>query len=115
MFLIQIVLLLLCLLAIIKVVARYRAGDIVGGWLVFWLVFWILVGVVAYWPDSTMYFARFLGVGRGADVVVYLALALLFFLFFKLMVRVEKIDKNITKIIRKIALDDKFSNRDIKN
>jgi len=69
-------------------------------------VFWILVGVVAFRPDSTMYFAHLLGVGRGADVVIYLALALLFFLFFKLMVKVERLDKDITKVVRAIALKE---------
>jgi len=115
MFLIQIVLILFCLFAIIKVAARYRAGDIGVQWLVFWLVFWILVGAVAWRPDTTGYFARLLGVGRGADVVVYLALALLFFLFFKLMVKVERVDKNITKIVREIALGAKSDDHDIKN
>jgi len=113
MLLIQIVLIIFCLLALIKVWSRYRAGDITAWWLVFWLVFWALVGIVAYQPDATMYFARLLGVGRGADVVVYLALALLFFLFFKLMVKVEKIDKKITKLVRENALSNsgKLENR----
>ncbi|MFA7653551.1 MAG: DUF2304 family protein [Candidatus Magasanikbacteria bacterium] len=109
MFLIQIILILFCLLAVIKVVSRYRGGDITLSWLIFWLIFWMLVGVVAFEPDSTMYFAHLLGVGRGADAVVYLALALLFFLFFKLMVKVERMDKKITKIIRGMALENKKS------
>ncbi len=115
MFLIQIVLLLFCLFAIVKVSARYRSGDIALGWLVFWLLFWVWAGVVALKPDSTTYWARLLGVGRGADVVVYLSLALLFFLFFKLMVNVERINKDITKIVREITLNKNGQSRDIKH
>jgi len=101
---IQIILILIFVLAIIKVIARFRDKNISIGWLVFWLLFWVAgIGIVAV-PNSTFYFANMLGIGRGADLVVYLALVLIFFLFFQLLIKIGKMDKEITKLTRKIAL-----------
>ena len=106
MYLIQSLLTIFFIFAIFKVVGRYRAGDLSWRGLVFWLLFWIAAGVVVVMPDSTSYFARIVGIGRGADLVVYVALALLFFMVFRLMVRLEKINRDITKVVRKNALND---------
>jgi len=109
MLLIQILLVLFFFFAIIRVVSRFRDRELSRGGLVFWLVFWLLAGVVAVWPDTTFIVARFVGITRGADLVVYSSLALLFFMVFKIMVRIERINKNITKLTRKQALDESDS------
>ncbi|MFA6485773.1 MAG: DUF2304 family protein [Candidatus Magasanikbacteria bacterium] len=106
MLLIQILLIIFFFFAIIKVFARYRSGDVAIGAFIFWTALWVGAGVVVWKPDLTMPMARWFGIGRGTDLVVYASIALLFYLFFRLMVKVEKINKNITKIARKIALDD---------
>ncbi|OGH89028.1 MAG: hypothetical protein A2537_01625 [Candidatus Magasanikbacteria bacterium RIFOXYD2_FULL_36_9] len=105
MMLIQIVLVLFFLMVILKVLRRFRAGDIKGieavGWVFFWLV---AVGVVSN-PNSTSFLAKILGVGRGVDAVIYLSIALLFFLVFKIFVHLEKIERQITRLTRQDALD----------
>lgn len=103
---IQILLVVFFLFALIKVVGRWRAGELSLAGLVGWSVFWIMAGAVALLPNSTAQMAKLVGIGRGADLVVYAALAGLFFLIFKLMVKIEKMNKDITKITRKIALKD---------
>ena len=55
-------------------------------------------------PDLTSSLAKLFGVGRGADVVVYLALVGLFFMVFRLMVKIEKLEREITKVVRNKAL-----------
>lgn len=71
-----------------------------------WVLFWLLAGVIVITPGSTFYFARLLGIGRGADLVVYLSLVAIFFIIFRLMVKIEQMNRNITKLVRKIALDE---------
>jgi hypothetical protein len=113
MLLFQIFLLLFFLFAIVKVVARYRSGDVAMGWLVGWVALWLAAAVVVWWPDVTMPVARFFGITRGADLVVYLSVAGLFYLFFRVMVKLEKIDKQLTAVTRAVALkkDDVKSSR----
>lgn len=107
MTLIQILLVLVFVVAIIKVVGRWRARDLTSGGLVLWLVFWVAAIFVAINPNSTYYLSNLLGIGRGADLVVYASLILIFFLLFKMMVKIEKINKEITVLTRKDALNDK--------
>lgn len=106
MFLIQLLLVSFFIFAIYKVISRFRSGDVPRQMLFFWLAFWIVAAVIVLFPvPLTSYFAKLLGVGRGADLVVYMALALLFFMLFRLMVKLEKQNKEITILTRKIALN----------
>ena len=110
MLIIQIVLTLFFLFALVKVIGRWRAGDLSKGALVWWCLFWVAAGVVVLLPNSTAYFAKLAGIGRGADLVVYLSLAVIFFIIFRLMIKIEMLSKDITKLARKIALDEKKDN-----
>jgi len=71
-----------------------------------WAVFWLLVGTAALAPKKTDIVAQWLGVERGADLLVYLSIMALFFLVFKIIVKLEKMDRDITKVVRKNALDE---------
>lgn len=91
-------------MAIIGVIRRYRAQDLRAWTAVFWVMFWVMAGFVAISPDSSAYFAKLFGIGRGADLVVYLALAFLYYLMFRATVRAERMSRDITALTRKIAL-----------
>ena len=101
---IQAVLIVFFLLAIIKVVSRYRSAELTLKESVAWVIFWVVAGVVAIQPNLTADVAKLLGVGRGADVVVYASLVALFFIVFRLMVKIEKLNREITKVVRNDAL-----------
>lgn len=106
MLMIQIIFIVFFLFAIYKVVARYRAQELTFKEAVLWVVFWIGAGVIVITPNSTFYFAHLFGITRGADLVVYSALALIFFIIFKLMIRIEKLQRDITLLTRKKTLDE---------
>ncbi len=107
---IQILLTVFFLFALVKVIARFRVGDLAKGGLVLWSLFWVAAAVVVLLPNSTAYFAKLVGIGRGADLVVYVSLAAIFFIIFKLMMKVESLNKDITKLTRKMALGEKKDN-----
>lgn len=104
MLLIQIFLILFFLFALSRVVLRFKKGDLTIRGMFFWFVFWVLAGLVVIWPNSTFIVSRFVGITRGADLVIYVSLALLFFLIFKISIRQERMNKEITKIVRKETL-----------
>lgn len=105
MMVIQIVLVLFFLFVILKVLRRFRTGDIRGVEAVGWVFFWLVAAAVVSNPNSTLFLAKILGVGRGVDAVIYLSIALLFFLVFKIFVRLEKIERHITLLARQDALN----------
>ncbi len=104
--LIKIFLLLVIVLICIKIISKFSKKEITLQEFVIWLLFWVGAGFIVIWPDSSSYLAVYLGVGRGADLVVYLALVLVFYLIFRIFLRIEKIERDITKIISHIALKD---------
>lgn len=101
---IQIVLLLFAVFALTKTFQRFRAREMQLVQLLPWLVFWGGVILVVLRPDTTSRLADMLGVGRGADVIVYLALALMFYLQFRLFAKIEETERQITKLVREDAL-----------
>lgn len=102
--LIQLFLLLFFLFALLKVVGRFRKQEISRRALVVWVVFWLLAGVVVLRPNATAYFAEVVGIGRGADLVVYCSLALLFFIIFRFMITIDRLEREITTLTRELAI-----------
>jgi hypothetical protein len=102
----QIVLIIACLVGMIAAVLRFKRGETGIGGLLIWIFFWAAAGVVVIWPDATFYFSRKLGIGRGADLVVYVAIVLLFFAVFRLVVVQEKQRREITRLTRLLSLKD---------
>jgi len=107
---IQVFLILFIIFVIIKVALRYKDKIISLQELVLWTVFWFMVGFVVIFPESTSYVANLVGVGRGVDLVIYISILMLFYLVFRVLVRVDKIEKDITKVVRKVALDNEEKN-----
>ena len=54
----------------------------------------------------TIIIANYLGVGRGADLFLYLGLVIIFFFIFYTLDRFSKIQKEISKISRAIAIEE---------
>ncbi len=103
---IQILLAVFAAFGFLAAVSRFRRGGIGLKQLTLWTLLWGAVIVVVLRPETTSDIARRLGVGRGADVVVYLSIAALFYLQFRLFARVEDQERQITKLARELALKD---------
>jgi len=62
--------------------------------------------VFIFFPDTTNRIAHKLGVGRGADLVFYLSIVIFWFVILKLYVRIRKLEKIVTDVVRKDALNE---------
>ncbi len=103
---IQWVLILIAAAAVMGAVVRFRRGGMTLKPLVLWLIFWAAAVVVVLRPETASGVARIFGVGRGADVVVYLAIAVAFWLLFRLFAKIEDLERRMTKLVRELALKD---------
>jgi hypothetical protein len=103
---IQYLLVFLILLIIYRVIIKWRQGILASRDTIFWVGFWFVVGLIILLPDTTSFLAELVGVGRGADLIVYLSIILIFYIIFQMTVRIEKIERNITKIVRTVAMKD---------
>jgi hypothetical protein len=103
---IQVLLTIFLLFALSRVYLRAKGGELHFGEFLFWggIFVFALIGVIE--PQFTNYAARILGIGRGADVVMYAAIALVFYLIFRTNVYIENLKHDITLLNRKMALYD---------
>ncbi|MFC1788018.1 DUF2304 domain-containing protein [Patescibacteria group bacterium] len=106
MLLIQILIVAFCLFAIGRAAGQLHSGHLGRVWFGFWFLFWLAVAVVAVLPQTTQIAARFVGVGRGVDLVIYISIIVLFYLVFRLFIKLEEVEREITRLVRKLAIDD---------
>lgn len=104
---IQVILIIFILYVILKVALRYKDKVISLQEFILWTIFWFMVAFVVILPETTSLVANLVGVGRGVDLVIYVSVLILFYLAFRILVRLDKIEKQITKVVRKISLDQK--------
>ena len=69
-----------------------------------WFLLWLAVLIVFWLPDSTTYLAAWFGIGRGADLVVYISILVIFYMIFRIFIRLNKIENEITKVVREDAI-----------
>ncbi len=74
----------------------------------FWLVFWLVAGAAVLLLKQIDRWLADLGFSAsGINFLLYLSVAALFYFIFRLRIRLAKMEGEITKIVRKIALGDK--------
>lgn len=107
MSLVQFLIIGLVILFLIKTTSDFKKKRISLYSFLFWLFLWAVIFITALAPQITEFIAKIVGIKRGTDVAVYFSILFIFFLLFKVISRLEVIDHEITKIVRRIALEDK--------
>ena len=69
-----------------------------------WGMLWIAAAVAIARPELTATIARALGIGRGTDLVLYVAILAMVFGFVAVYVRMRRIESDLTKIVRELAI-----------
>ena len=92
------------LVVVLRTWRRRRRGDLSGREAVIWTVFWLIVLAAVLWPHATDVAARWAGIGRGADLLIFVSVIALFALVSWLLARVEKLERSLTRVVRDGAL-----------
>ncbi len=66
----------------------------------------LAAAVAILWPDITVHIARLLGIDRGADLVLYMAVFAMMAGFWLTYMHVRGLNSQITKLVRQIAMMD---------
>ncbi|MFA6170979.1 MAG: DUF2304 domain-containing protein [Patescibacteria group bacterium] len=103
---------ILALIVIIFFLSRLfwqkKKDELENAEFVFWLVFWALAAAAIVFIKSIDRFVADLGFSAtGINVLFYVAVVLLFYIIFRLRLRIEKMERNITRIVREVALREK--------
>lgn len=70
----------------------------------FWVGLWLATFVAVLAPDATTRLARAIGIGRGADLLVYSAVLAFSAGFYVVTVRLRQVSREITVLTREVAL-----------
>ena len=103
----QLVFLVFSLVALWGVFEKLQNGSLSSRGALFWALLWIIADGVVLFPESATILGNQLGIGRGADFVLYIAIVVILFVLFRLQVKIESMNRDMTKIVREKALRDK--------
>ncbi len=107
----QIIALIIICFFLSRLLWQKQKKQISGGEFVFWFFFWMLAAAAIIsikWIDQLL--AQLGFSGSGIEMLFYLAVIILFYLIFKIRIRQEKQEKEITRLTRQIALKNKKKN-----
>jgi hypothetical protein len=95
---------LFALFAWSRALLRLRDKDIGIGEFIFWSVIWAVVIVLSLFPTVLTGTSAWLGIAQGIDAVIYVSIVILFYLVFRIYVQVDTMNKEITTLVRQIAM-----------
>lgn len=102
----QIVSPLIAIIAIVYAWGLYNRKKKTLWEAVLWTIFWGLVAFIALFPSSLSYLVLATGIKNQESALLVTAIAILFFMMFYVVVRLEDIAYQQTRIIRAQALRD---------
>lgn len=103
---VKIIVTLFVVFALSRVVLRYRERTFGLFALVVWSLLWLFVLFFVWYPQASSVIAESIGVGRGVDALIYISIVALFYGLFRLYVKLEFVEHEITSLVRKIAIKE---------
>lgn len=104
---IQIIIIIFALFALSRAVLKFKDNKLTKNEFIFWIIIWCAVIIVAVIPYVISPISSIFGIGRGVDLIVYISIIVLFYLMFRLYVKLESVEKEITLVVRRIAMKNK--------
>ena len=103
MTLVQLLVIIFIAFAGSRVILRFRDKAIGYGEFFFWSSIWALILLIVFQPSLADKTALFFGVQRGTDIMFFASIILMFYLLFRLYVKLDKLDRDITLLTENIS------------
>lgn len=79
-----------------------------------WLLFWVTISILAIVPDLvSTNIADLLGFKSNINAVIFVALGFLYLFMFYVTAIVEKLEKQMTEVVRELALENQKLKEDL--
>ena len=99
---------LFALFALSRVFLRMKGHELTLGQSAFWAIIWTGVIIVVWVPSTAFAISDSLGLDtrKPIDTFVYIAIVVLFYLTYRMHVKQERTDHQLTQLVRQIAIRD---------
>lgn len=104
---VQIIVSILVLAALAKLLTDLKNKRITLNKFYLWALVWIALAIIVFFPGVVFFFANILGIERARDLPIYVSIIVLFYIFFKQSIRIERIEQEITALVKRLALKGK--------
>ena len=103
----EIIVSVLVLAVLIKLVIDLKKGKITLNKFYLWALAWVALAAIVFFPGIVFFLAGIIGIERARDLPIYAAIIILFYILFKISIRIERIEQEITTLVKRLALDKK--------
>ena len=110
----QIIVPFICLVFIARAISHFLRNEKTIRELVAWIFFWGFIGAIALFPKITEKMAEVLGIKSNVNAILFTMLGIVSYISFKLIVMVENMSQQITKLTRALALEKWESKGEVK-
>lgn len=85
---------------------QFYKDQIPKGQFIFWLIFWFVTGLLILFIKTIDQIAlRFGFSSSGIQLLLYVAVAIIFYFIFRLRLKVERLEKDLTKLTQATAIN----------
>ncbi len=106
MLLIQLMGIIVFSLLIIATLILWHRKELSVSAMLIWVAIWLFLLLFVLFPNFSIEIASFVGVGRGVDLVIYVFIVLLLISNLYFFIKLEELDRELTRLVRIIALKD---------
>lgn len=104
---VQIIITLFSLYNIYKLILRYKDSDVSLIWFLFWNIVWCAMCILVWVPQTFDWVAGWVGYSQqGIDLIVYAAIIILVYAVFRITLKLEHLEYEITLLVRQRILDE---------
>ncbi|KZX15740.1 DUF2304 domain-containing protein [Methanobrevibacter filiformis] len=102
----QILVIIVAIIAIAIAFRSFKNTRVSLTTFILWVILWLVLIVFTVLPESSAILANIFGIQRGLDVLIIFALIGAYYLIFRLFIKLEKIQQNLTELVRFIAIEN---------
>ncbi len=97
---------LFAIIMLLKGVSSLNRGEMSVRKFILWIFVWAGISVIAIRPQFVSVFADLTGLESGINALIFFGFIFLFYLVFKLFIILEHLERDVTNIVRKKAIED---------
>lgn len=86
-----------------RAVLRFKDRNMSLQSLFFWMLLWAAILIFVFNPKLSDEIAHLAGIQRGTDIAFFASSIILFYLVFRLYIKIDSLDKDLTKLATNLS------------